>query len=90
MILMSFVIPVLMLCLVFLYIILLRQFFMIKSKLPVFGFKGAMGGLNCSKSLAELLIRQAPLVSRRVDEELMPKWFRQRGVDVSLLEKLRG
>ena len=31
MILMSFVIPVLMLCLVFLYIILLRQFFMIKS-----------------------------------------------------------
>lgn len=46
MILMSFVIPVLMLCLVFLYIILLRQFFMIKSKLPVFGFKGAMGGLN--------------------------------------------
>ena len=49
-----------------------------------------MGGLNCSKSLAELLIRQAPLVSRRVDEELMPKWFRQRGVDVSLLEKLKG
>ncbi len=53
-------------------------------------FDGAMGGLNCSKSLAELLIRQAPLVSRRVDEELMPKWFRQRGVDVSLLEKLKG
>lgn len=46
MILMSFIVPVLMLCLVFLYIILLRQFFMIKSKLPVLGFKGVMGGLN--------------------------------------------
>ena len=53
-------------------------------------FDGAMGGLNCSKSLAELLIRQAPIVSKRVDEELMPKWFRQRGVDISLLEKLKG
>ena len=52
-------------------------------------FDGAMGGLNCSKSLAELLIRQAPIVSKRVDEELMPKWFRQRGVDISVLEKLK-
>ena len=33
---------------------------------------------------------QAPIVSKRVDEELMPKWFRQRGVDISLLEKLKG
>ena len=53
-------------------------------------FDGAMGGLNCSESLAELLIQQAPVVSKRVDEELMPKWFRQRGVDMSVLEKLNG
>ncbi len=43
-------------------------------------FDGAMGGINCSGSLAELLLRQAPAVSRRVDETLLPKWLRQRGV----------
>ena len=51
-------------------------------------FDGAMGGLNCSESLADLLIAKAPEVSKEVDEVLMPKWFRQRGVDVSILEKL--
>ena len=51
-------------------------------------FDGAMGGLNCSKSLAELLIDKAPAVSERVEKELLPKWFRQRGVDVSVLDRL--
>lgn len=51
-------------------------------------FDGAMGGLNCSESLAKLLIEKAPEVSREVDEVLMPRWFRQRGVDMSVLEKL--
>ena len=51
-------------------------------------FDGAMGGLNCSESLAELLIEKAPAVSERVEKELMPKWFRQRGVDMSVLDKL--
>lgn len=46
MILVSLIVPALMLCLVFLYLVLFRQFYMIKSKLPVFGFRGAMGGLN--------------------------------------------
>ena len=51
-------------------------------------FDGAMGGLNCSESLADLLIAKAPEVSKEVDEVLMPKWFRQRGVDVSILKSL--
>jgi len=51
-------------------------------------FDGAMGGFNCSNSLADLLIAKAPQVSERVDKELMPKWFRQRGVDMSILETL--
>jgi hypothetical protein len=49
-----------------------------------------MGGLNCSESLAKELIEKAPAVSKEVDEVLMPKWFRQRGVDMSVLEKLKG
>ena len=53
-------------------------------------FDGAMGGLNCSESLADLLIAKAPEVSKEVDEVLMPKWFRQRGVDISILDKLEN
>ena len=51
---------------------------------------GAMGGMNCSESLAELLIEKAPAVSERVEKDLLPKWFRQRGVDVSVLDKLEN
>ena len=43
-------------------------------------FDGAMGGINVSGSLAELLVRRAPAVSARVDAELMPRWLKQRGV----------
>lgn len=50
-------------------------------------FDGAMGGLNCSESLAKLLIEKAGEVSEEVEKELMPKWFRQRGVDMSVLEQ---
>lgn len=41
-------------------------------------FDGAAGGINCSESLAELMIRKAPEVNREVEEKLMPKWLRQR------------
>ncbi len=51
-------------------------------------FDGAMGGINVSKSLAELLIEKAPLVSEKVDTQLLPKWLKQRGVDISILNKL--
>jgi hypothetical protein len=50
-------------------------------------FDGAMGALNVSEPLAKLLLEKAPGVSRRVDKELLPKWLRQRGVDVSVLKK---
>lgn len=43
-------------------------------------FDGAMGGINLSEPLAEFLLKKAPAVSRRVEEELLPKWLRQRGV----------
>lgn len=46
-------------------------------------FDGAMGGINLSEPLAEFLLRKAPAVARRVDEELLPKWLRQRGIPIS-------
>lgn len=44
-------------------------------------FDGAVGGLNVSESLAEYLLAKAPDVSRLVDNQLLPKWFRQRGMN---------
>lgn len=49
----------------------------------VIAFDGAYGAITCSESLAELLIKQAPVADKRVEEELMPKWMRQRGFDPS-------
>ena len=43
-------------------------------------FDGAAGGINVSEPLAELLLRKAPEVERRVEETLLPKWLRQRGI----------
>jgi hypothetical protein len=44
--------------------------------------------MNVSKSMAEFLMEKAPLVSERVENALLPKWLKQRGVDVSILNKL--
>jgi len=44
-------------------------------------FDGVVGGFNLSEPLAEEIRRLAPEVSREVDQVLMPKWLRQRGVD---------
>jgi hypothetical protein len=43
-------------------------------------FDGAVGGINVSESLAEHLLEAAPRVSARVDEILLPKWLKQRGI----------
>jgi hypothetical protein len=43
-------------------------------------FDGATGGLNVSESVAKLLLERAPVISERVDKELLPKWLRQRGI----------
>jgi hypothetical protein len=48
-------------------------------------FDGGFGSLTVSPSLAELMLRKAPEVSRRVDEDLLPKWLRQRGIDPDLV-----
>ncbi len=49
-------------------------------------FDGAVGGINVSEPLAALLRAKAPAVSKKVDEVLLPKWLRQRGVDPAILK----
>jgi hypothetical protein len=44
-------------------------------------FDGCFGSINCSPSLARLLMEKAPEVNREVEEDLLPKWLRQRGLD---------
>ena len=46
-------------------------------------FDGAPGGINLSQPLRDLLLAKAPEVNRRVEEELIPKWLRQRGVGIA-------
>jgi hypothetical protein len=46
-------------------------------------FDGAVGGINVSESLAEYLLEVAPEVSKEVDEVLLPKWLKQRGILVN-------
>jgi hypothetical protein len=43
-------------------------------------FDGCYEAINMTRSLGEYLIERAPQVARRVDEELMPKWLRQRNL----------
>ena len=43
MILVYAVVPALVLCLIILYVVLIRRFFLIKSKIPVLGLRGALG-----------------------------------------------
>lgn len=45
-------------------------------------FDGALGGVNVSESLAELLSKQAGAVSDEVDNLLLPKWMKQRGLEL--------
>lgn len=44
-------------------------------------FDGAVGGINVSTALAEHLLARAPAVDRKVDQQLLPKWLRQRGIE---------
>jgi hypothetical protein len=46
-------------------------------------FDGAAGGINVSPSLAGLLTRKAPAVAARVENELLPRWLQQRGLQVA-------
>jgi hypothetical protein len=51
-------------------------------------FDGAMGGLNGSAELIRFLLDNAPRVEEDVERELLPKWLRQRGLSVDLLDKM--
>jgi hypothetical protein len=44
-------------------------------------FDGNFGHINCSPSMARFLLEKAPEVGRKVDEELLPMWLNQRGMD---------
>jgi hypothetical protein len=44
-------------------------------------FDGSYGAINCSPSMAQHLLENAPACAREVDEELLPKWLKQRGID---------
>jgi hypothetical protein len=46
-------------------------------------FDGNFGHINCSPAMARLLMEKAPEVSRRVEEEFLPVWLKQRGIDPS-------
>ena len=43
-------------------------------------FDGSYGAINMTRAMAEHLVEQAPAVAHRVDEELLPKWLRQRNL----------
>ena len=47
----------------------------------VIAFDGSFGNITASPSMVEDLIQRAPEVSQRVDEELLPMWLKQRGID---------
>lgn len=44
-------------------------------------YDGSFGAINLSESMAEHLMEKAPSVSTRVDEVILPKWLKQRGID---------
>ena len=44
-------------------------------------FDGSYGSLNVSESMARHLAELAPQCSREVDDVLLPKWLKQRGID---------
>jgi hypothetical protein len=43
-------------------------------------FDGCYAAINVTRPLAEELVANAPEIARQVDEELLPKWLRQRGL----------
>ena len=45
-------------------------------------FDGNYGAINLSPSMAEFLLERAPRVNKKVDEELMPMWLSQRGLNI--------
>jgi hypothetical protein len=44
-------------------------------------FDGSFGNITLSPSLADYMLEKAPGVGRKVDEELLPMWLQQRGIN---------
>ena len=44
-------------------------------------FDGSFGHINLTPSMAEFMLKKAPEIAREVDEELLPMWLKQRGID---------
>ncbi len=44
-------------------------------------FDGSYGSINLSPAMGRFLLEKAPEVSRKVEEELLPKWLKQRSFD---------
>jgi hypothetical protein len=44
-------------------------------------FDGAKDGINATSSLIQFLLEKAPHIGEEVEEEYMPKWLRQRGLE---------
>jgi hypothetical protein len=44
-------------------------------------FDGNYGSFNLSPAMGEYLLKKAPAISEKVDNELLPMWLAQRGID---------
>jgi hypothetical protein len=49
----------------------------------IIAFDGAVGGFNMTEPLANLLRAKAAGIEDRVEEELLPKWCRQRSIELA-------
>jgi hypothetical protein len=49
-------------------------------------FDGSYGSMNLSESMAQHFIKNAPEAARKTEEELLPKWLKQRGIDPAELD----
>lgn len=45
-------------------------------------YDGSYGYINCTRSAAEDLFANAPAISKKIDEELYPKYMAQRGLEI--------
>ena len=50
----------------------------------IIAFDGAVGGFNLTEPLAELLRTKAPAVEGKVENDLLPKWCRQRNLPLPM------
>ena len=47
----------------------------------VLAFDGSFGYLTLTEPLAAEMLAKAPAISRKVDEEYLPMWLKQRGIE---------